>query len=162
MKICEVKSIRKLSANIFSIISLRVFSKVGQFPYVVSFRSTSIEGNFHDCGGAILSDRFVLLAAHCIKSNHREPAGYVVSVGAHNQYDGQIYSVKNIYVHNYFLASNLRNDIALIEVHDTIQFSEKVQPIQPGREFIGSGVEAIIAGFGRSNVSKQKFYAFFV
>lgn len=129
----------------------------GQFPFLVSFRSKSYDGNEHDCGGAILNDRFVLLAAHCIKRSSPEPSAYVVAVDAHNQYDGEIYSVKKIYVHEHYVSSIILDDIAIVEVDGPIRFSDKVQPIELEPEFIGSGVEAMVAGFGEPDVIRKLY-----
>ncbi|KAH8283697.1 hypothetical protein KR018_012533 [Drosophila ironensis] len=90
-----------------------------------------------DCGGSIITDRFILTAAHCLNPNIQ----YTVRVG---EYDTRsdidcnesfcmppfedyniIYAVK----HKNFTPHTLSNDIALLKVDRPIRFGANIQPI---------------------------------
>lgn len=40
------------------------------------------------------------------------------------------------------------NDIALLKVEGNIKFSEKVSPVILGKEFVGSGIQLTLNGWG--------------
>lgn len=127
----------------------------GQFSYFISFRTNDYDGVFHECGGAIISENFILLAAHCINRN-KPLSNYEVAVGANHD---EVYKVKAIYVHEYYVSSILMNDIALVELTTPINFSSTVQPIQLNRDSIEGGVDGIVVGFDKTVSRNSEFCA---
>lgn len=108
-------------------------SKRGQFTFYVHI---DIKQRFHTndmstCGGALVSERFVLTAAHCIFSATKI-ALYMGTLRINEREDGRQYFFvkrRQFYIHPQFEPDTLRNDIALIKLRDRVVFSYFVQPI---------------------------------
>lgn len=132
-------------------------AKPGQFPYQVFFRR---HGNVK-CGGAIISDRFVLTAAHCLLGIN--PSEFSLVVGAHTASvpDGRVLKMARFIPHEDNGDTDtptFEHDVGLIEVKYPIEFDEFVSPIALNREFIRDGVHAVLAGYGQTNVRfKSRF-----
>lgn len=122
----------------------------GQFPYMVSVR----RGNFgdtlsrrHRCGGALISSRWVVSAAHCLLPQYvRE---YWIVTGAHHLFnDGTAYRVSRIVNHPQYSNPLLRNDISLVQTSESVQMTNRVRPIPLRRSFVGGGVASVASGWG--------------
>lgn len=124
-----------------------------QFPFLVSLRKLSKTGIYkHDCGATILSDRFLVTAAHCWNSS-RTLDDYRVSVGPYKKEDeGEFYSVEKFIIHPQYDVLQNVNDMALVKMKESIRISERAAAIEIGREFIKGEVEALIIGWGKSEV----------
>ncbi|KAM4618540.1 ovochymase-2 [Polymixia lowei] len=103
----------------------------GSHPWLVSLRNKGA----HFCGGSVLSDRWILTAAHCFVSFSKDfLSGVRVMVGefdrtVHDE-EEQIFLIKNISVHEkYQHALPMSYDIALLELHDPIRLGARVQPV---------------------------------
>lgn len=134
----------------------------GQFPHQVSVRDRRFGTKYsHRCGGSIITNRFVLTAAHCFQRRLPQPERYRIVAGAHqnNDNDGIVYNVRRWILHEGFLANftqpnpQVRNDIALIETTTTIRFNRLIRLITLHTGFIGSGTTAVVSGWGSTNVS---------
>lgn len=127
----------------------------GQFPHQVSLRLNRNNTYHHICGGSIISNRFVLTAAHCYPPGYPNFSDYRAVVGAHkyNGDDGQAYDVKRWIIHEHWNLTEVIHDIALIEVNTTIEFNGGVATIVLHRKFMGDVVRAVTSGWGRTNVS---------
>ncbi|KAL7884913.1 hypothetical protein AOLI_G00076830 [Acnodon oligacanthus] len=95
------------------------------WPWQVSLQYLSAGSYYHTCGGALISNQWVLTAAHCISSH-----SYRVYLGKHNlntHEEGSIAIVPaKIIIHELWDYRN-RNDIALIKLQTPVQFSDTIQ-----------------------------------
>ncbi|XP_070819308.1 coagulation factor IXa [Chaetodon trifascialis] len=128
----------------------------GEIPWQVAFIARPSGQLF--CGGSILSERWVITAAHCLAEAQ---GSFFIRVGEHNIYihedTEQNYEVLEEHIHPRYNASvSLYNhDIALIYLKSPITFSTTVRPICIGpKAFTETLVEehspALVSGWGRT------------
>ncbi|XP_058457226.1 brachyurin-like [Malaya genurostris] len=131
-------------------------AKPGQFPYQALVLSYFENGSGGLCGGTLLTQNYVMTAAHCV-FKRTVPTHGTVTLGVHNRHveeeTQQRINHGSVNVHPNYTASYLRNDIATIRLSTPAVFNEFVQPIDlpaisDTRRF--SGFTGIISGFGRT------------
>lgn len=103
-----------------------------EFPHMVMIGyGDKIEELQWLCGGALISEKFVLTAGHCIASRDLGPITYV-AVGALRRGDAadrsRVYKVKNVIKHPQFQPPVKYHDIALVETENTIKLDQFVVP----------------------------------
>ncbi|RXN08185.1 complement factor D-like protein [Labeo rohita] len=115
-------------------------------PYMVSLQRS----HRHVCGGFLISNRFVMTAAHCRKENETLTA----LVGAHDltKNEGSVrIEVKAYHQHPDFNVHTFQNDILLLELEEKVQSNEIVKiicmPTQEGD--IKPDSACSVAGWGR-------------
>jgi len=94
----------------------------GEFPWQVSLRIY----NQHVCGGTLISDQWVLTAAHCFEELGSNPSQWTVGVGIQSQqqlYQSNIVHVSAIYPHRQYNDANKRNDIALMKLSKRVDIT---------------------------------------
>lgn len=109
------------------------------------------------CGGAIISNKHVLTAAHCVHSFRKNEIK--VYLGGHNISTDFVDTrrLRRIHEHEYFDTISFDFDIAILELDKPVEFGPKIQPAcLPGSQFEDySGRVATIAGWGRLGEQDQ-------
>ncbi|XP_028430206.1 ST14 transmembrane serine protease matriptase a isoform X2 [Perca flavescens] len=127
----------------------------GEFPWQVSLH---VKGSSHVCGATIISQRWLVTAAHCVqddaKTRYSQPGTWEVYLGLHNQQTiGNAVvkrNLKQIIPHPNYNKFTFDNDIALMELDIPVTYSDYIKPIclpAPQHDFpVGSTVW--ITGWG--------------
>uniref|UniRef100_A0A182JVF9 Peptidase S1 domain-containing protein n=1 Tax=Anopheles christyi TaxID=43041 RepID=A0A182JVF9_9DIPT len=125
-----------------------------ELPYQVSvqwnYNNDSITP-MHFCGGAILTESWILTAAHC-KTSYTEDGFIEIVAGAHNilspEEVNQRRKAEQIITHEQYCGTVCPYDIALIRVADPFVLGETVNPIRLptlNESFYGN---ALVSGWG--------------
>ncbi|KAM4738195.1 chymotrypsin-C-like [Anableps anableps] len=121
------------------------------WPWQVSLQC-KIDGEWtHSCGGTVISEQWILTAAHCI-IQHMECR---VALGKHNLNQieaGSVYmGSANIVMHEEWNPLTLHNDIALIKLEAPVEFSDTIKTAcLPSAGFtLAPDETCFITGWGR-------------
>lgn len=147
----------------------------GEFPWAVSIQR---HGNHH-CGGVIVGRRWILTAAHCVRSqlvgnlNVRTGGNTLARSANHiSSHLERDYLVDQIVMHGDFsrydnlTASQMKSsantnnaDIALLRLKQEIHWNELAWPVCfPAREAGNfSGHDAVVIGWGKLNEKSEEF-----
>ncbi|XP_039499977.1 trypsin alpha-3-like [Drosophila santomea] len=114
----------------------------------------SILGNKR-CGGAILNDRTVLSAAHCVVTG--DPKNYSVSVGASTTLKGgQLVKVQSIIRHEGYNKVSNSNDIVILRLSTRLHLGANVQPIPLAESVPSGGSAALVSGWARTKKDRRR------
>jgi len=88
------------------------------------------------CGGALVTDRHVITAAHCTKDKNKKsfsPSQFTVRVGEWDLGDADEYSIElavsKFQAHPNFRPNGFYNDIAVFTLEKAVPFTQYIQPI---------------------------------
>ncbi|XP_031438604.1 ovochymase-1 isoform X2 [Clupea harengus] len=118
------------------------------WPWQVSLRFATM----HACGGAIVTDQWIITAAHCfIKYN--KPAFWTAMAGKHdlhksNEAFQQLRDVALILSHREYNRVTKENDIALVKLVDPFTLNVFLRPINILAGPLRLGMECTITGWG--------------
>ncbi|XP_055537129.1 chymotrypsin-1-like [Wyeomyia smithii] len=122
---------------------------IEDFPYIVSLRNN----NQHSCGGSILSENWIMTAAHCVK--YAEISKLSIQAGrtkVSKRVDLSVYGVKQVILHpQYDEKNSWQNDIALLKLTEPLQLSDSVRPVRLPAvcyEVTGPDLNAVVVGWG--------------
>lgn len=133
----------ELGERIFGGFSVSIASR----PFMASLRDNR---NWHFCGGSILSNRWVLTAAHCVITQNDTSIQVVVGT-AFLDAGGAFYNSIKVIWHASYDSSAHANDIAMIKTSSNIVFDSNVAPINLSKSATGGGVTAIASGWGHTS-----------
>uniref|UniRef100_A0A1B0GLQ2 limulus clotting factor C n=1 Tax=Lutzomyia longipalpis TaxID=7200 RepID=A0A1B0GLQ2_LUTLO len=135
-------------------------AKPHEFPYMISLQRKDHETTKHFCGGALINERWVLTAGHCVKAFN---ANTSIVTGAHNikkpdEYE-QRRTPKRTFIHENYAGDVAPHDIALVEVTEPFELNAQVSLVNlpTGEAFYPTGY-ATISGWGSySNIFLPAF-----
>ncbi|KAM4710211.1 plasma kallikrein [Discoglossus pictus] len=108
-------------------------SSIGEWPWQVSMHlKYTATYKRHACGGSIISNQWILTAAHCVIPLNR-PSLWNVYIGflelSNITQSTPFYEVEQIIVHPFYTGAENGTDIALLKLKTPIQYNENQQAV---------------------------------
>ncbi|EDS36582.1 transmembrane protease [Culex quinquefasciatus] len=111
-----------------------VDAKISDWPWHAAIRLHLAGGGEPEyvCGGTLISERFVVTAAHCTlnpENPNKAPRMSVqLGVNAVGSPEGKTFNVEKVHRHAGFSLEELRDDIALLELESPVEFTDFILP----------------------------------
>ncbi|XP_077965989.1 uncharacterized protein LOC120335342 isoform X2 [Styela clava] len=151
--------------------SRRSVTNSGRFPRIVGGMDADIESwpwqvsieksqdKEHFCGGALISNRFILTAAHCLVA--KKKADIRIKLGLNHLTETentQSFNASRVFMHPRYDAQTYDFDIALIEIDGNATLSDRTRKIclPPSSHIFHEGQSCWITGWGTTSVRGRR------
>nr|XP_058159720.1 transmembrane protease serine 11D [Dasypus novemcinctus] len=117
----------------------------GDWPWQVSLQ----RNNFHICGGTLISNTWILTAAHCFRSSSN-PRQWTVNFGLSTTVPALRMRVRSIVIHDNYEPITRENDIALMQLERGVTFTRNIHTVclPVASQNIPPGSTAYVTGWG--------------
>lgn len=124
-------------------------ARISDFPYQASVLVTK---DWNLCGATIISEKYVLTAAHCVERGQN--IGFLVAAGTQTRVvdsNMQMRNVTRVIVHESYNRPVNSHDIAILVLDEALVFNEFIQSAKLPQqdEVLTAGTPVYISGFGK-------------
>ncbi|XP_038209891.1 serine protease persephone-like [Zerene cesonia] len=131
----------------------------GEFPHMAALGYDTVEGVKFQCGGSLISDQYILTAAHCVETlDDVKPSIVrlgVVDIGENSYNPDTDVNVSKIIVHPQYERKIKYNDIALLRLERRVSLSSNLNPVCLYTRDNDPKVPLTITGWGKTSTSRD-------
>jgi len=124
----------------------------GQFPYQVSLQVRTLTGGSHFCGGSLISEGYVLTAAHCAVAYDAADVRAVVGILQLNTASDseQTSNLASYTVNADYHPITITNDIAIAQLETGLSLNSVVAAVdlQDQDDYVAAGTNCTVSGWG--------------
>ncbi|KAG6463577.1 serine protease snake [Manduca sexta] len=137
-------------------------ASVGEFPHMAAIGWRNETGYAFQCGGSLISPKFILTAGHCIKFGGADPA--IARLGDHNldptvndRADHVDVPISKVIKHPDYNSPLVYNDIALMELANAVTLRTAIRPACLWTKGgFGTHTSALATGWGVTDDRSQE------